>query len=314
MPLKTQVAIAIAGNVDSAKCFSKGTRVMRSDGSIILVENIKVGDKLMGDDSTERTVQETHNGTGQLYEITPTKGDSYVVNGEHILCLKYSQVDNIQYQEIRKDTVVKYMIMENGIPKSKAKPFATLPEGITKDEAKQRADNFHKTVQKLNHGDIIEISVRNFLTLPKWQQEQFKWYRAGVEFPQKELPLDPYMVGMWLGDGTSSTSAITTADNEIVEYFTRNLEKYGLKFQKMKVYAYQISQIGKIKRGGNHFLNTLRDLGMLNNKHIPDIYKINSRENRLKLLAGIIDSDGYYSKEKNYYAYRDVNQIQKTYR
>jgi intein/homing endonuclease len=43
-------------------------------------------------------------------------------------------------------------------------------------------------------------------------------------------------------------------------------------------------------------LNTLRNLDLLQNKHIPLIYKCNSRENRLKLLAGLIDSDGHLIK------------------
>ena len=42
-------------------------------------------------------------------------------------------------------------------------------------------------------------------------------------------------------------------------------------------------------------LNFFKDNNLLNNKHIPDTYKFNSRENRLKLLAGLIDSDGYLS-------------------
>jgi hypothetical protein len=45
----------------------------------------------------------------------------------------------------------------------------------------------------------------------------------------------------------------------------------------------------------NILLNTLKDLNLKNNKHIPDIYKFNSRENRLKLLAGLLDSDGNLS-------------------
>jgi replicative DNA helicase len=42
----------------------------------------------------------------------------------------------------------------------------------------------------------------------------------------------------------------------------------------------------------NSFKNALRHYNILDNKHIPDDYKINSRENRLKLLAGLIDTDG----------------------
>jgi hypothetical protein len=45
----------------------------------------------------------------------------------------------------------------------------------------------------------------------------------------------------------------------------------------------------------NYVLKKLRNLHVLNNKHIPLIYKSNSRDIRLKVLAGLIDSDGHYS-------------------
>jgi intein/homing endonuclease len=47
---------------------------------------------------------------------------------------------------------------------------------------------------------------------------------------------------------------------------------------------------------------------MLNNKHIPNIYKLNSRENRLRLLAGLLDSDGYYDKEKTSFEFTQKNE------
>jgi intein/homing endonuclease len=49
----------------------------------------------------------------------------------------------------------------------------------------------------------------------------------------------------------------------------------------------------------NKLLNYLKYHNLINNKHIPEIYKCNSRENRLKLLAGLIDSDGSYDKVNN---------------
>ena len=66
-------------------------------------------------------------------------------------------------------------------------------------------------------------------------------------------------------------------------------------------YDYRIN--GYRKKGKQHPYNSvliaLRKYNLINNKHIPLIYKTNSRENRLKLLAGIIDSDGYYNAEGN---------------
>ena len=84
-PLKTKLGIAITGSIDSGKCFSRGTKIMAFNGQSINVEDIKVGDKLMGDDSTIRTVLETHTGIGHIYKIIPSSGKCYYVNGEHIL-------------------------------------------------------------------------------------------------------------------------------------------------------------------------------------------------------------------------------------
>ena len=50
---------------------------------------------------------------------------------------------------------------------------------------------------------------------------------------------------------------------------------------------------GKSKKGTNTFMNFLRDYNLIRNKHIPLVYKCNSRENRLKLLAGFLDADGH---------------------
>jgi elongation factor 1-alpha len=88
----TDIGIAIAGNVDSGKCFAKGTKILMFDATSKNVEDIKVGDVLMGDDSNKRIVLETHSGIGQLYKIK-FNNTSYEVNGEHILCLKYMPDD-----------------------------------------------------------------------------------------------------------------------------------------------------------------------------------------------------------------------------
>jgi hypothetical protein len=72
----------------SGKCHAKGTPIMMHDGNIKLVEDIVEGDLLMGDDSNPRTVLSLARGIDKMYKVTPIKGDPYVVNQEHILCLK----------------------------------------------------------------------------------------------------------------------------------------------------------------------------------------------------------------------------------
>jgi intein/homing endonuclease len=99
------------------------------------------------------------------------------------------------------------------------------------------------------------------------------------------------MIGYWLGDGSSRSSKISSQDSTVLHYFAHKLREYNLSLVYTSQYDYGIC--GNHKVNNNVFLNTLKNLNLLNNKHIPLVYKCNSRENRLKLLAGIIDSDGH---------------------
>jgi hypothetical protein len=78
---------SIAG---AGKCHAIDTPIIMFDGSIKMVQDIKVGDQLMGDDSTPRNVLSLARGQDIMYEIVPEKGEVYTFNSEHILCLKYN--------------------------------------------------------------------------------------------------------------------------------------------------------------------------------------------------------------------------------
>lgn len=69
-------------------CHAIDTPIRMFDGSLKLVQDIVIGDQIMGDDSTVRNVQELFRGTDEMVEIVPIKGDSFVVNKDHILSLK----------------------------------------------------------------------------------------------------------------------------------------------------------------------------------------------------------------------------------
>lgn len=156
------------------------------------------------------------------------------------------------------------------------------------------ATNHSKALQK---GTILDISVLDYLNLPKsfhGRGGSLYGYRVPIEFPEAPLPFDPYMMGYWLGDGSSRGPLITTQDAPIIKYFETNLKFYNLSLIYASQYDYRIR--GNYKAGNNKMLNTLRELNLIKNKHIPFIYKCNSRENRLKLLAGLIDSDGHLIK------------------
>lgn len=124
--------------------------------------------------------------------------------------------------------------------------------------------------------------------------------RPLVEFDQAvELPVDPYLLGLLIGDGGLSTGTVllTTDDPEIIEYAAQLAGEYGCVLRKCGKQTYQFATV--MKRGGRH-MNVLADLldglGLRgktsHHKRIPPEYLIASSENRLALLRGLMDTDG----------------------
>ena len=283
----------------AGKCHAKDTPIMMSDGTIKLVQDIVEGDLLMGDDSKPRTVLSLARGQDKMYDINPIKGDKYTVNQEHILCLKASGFPKICNNHHKSNYNYNVQWIENN--KFQSRTFSyNEKRAETKELAKENAYKFFEKIQNGNKtkDNIIEIAVKDYLKMSEKKKGVLKGYRVPVNFPEKELQLEPYMIGYWLGDGSSRTSSITCQDSTVLYYFAHNLKKYNLSLKYRSQYDYGISGNGRYNN--NSFLNTLKDLNMINNKHIPMVYKCNSRENRLKLLAGLIDSDGHLNKNGGY--------------
>ncbi|HEV2918451.1 MAG TPA: replicative DNA helicase, partial [Actinomycetota bacterium] len=107
-----------------------------------------------------------------------------------------------------------------------------------------------------------------------------------LDLPAQELPLPPYALGVWLGDGHAAGARITTADPEIIVH----LEADGL-----WVVPGDRSYSLRLPQRRNHHgtvQGMLRTLGVLGNKHIPMAYLRASEAQRRLLLAGLVDTDG----------------------
>lgn len=242
----------------TAGCLGKDTPILMHDGSIKFVQDIKIGDQVMGADSTPRNVLSVSNGIDKLYEIKPVKGDSWICNSEHLL--------TVYDQNIARNNKIK------------------------------------KKENQLN--PLVDYSINKILTRPVEKttgaKMKLQLQRVGADFPEQNLPLDPYFVGLWIAEGgkrkdSVSNFSINENDTVLMDY----LENF--KFKGEKVSICKIKEKGcfrinvKLKKGRiNPIRAILKDFvkekGHLD---IPKEYMINSRENRLKLIAGILDGDGY---------------------
>lgn len=258
----------IRARAGSGKCLGYDTDVLMYDGTIKKVQDIKVGDLLMGDDSKPRKVLSTNVGYGRLKKIVPKKGNPWICNDEHIL------------------TLSKY---RSGWKTRKS-------EHITIDVS----------INDLENGNIIGTSKHKDGDFRK-----FKLLKTGVKFKEKNIDFDPWLYGIWLGDGTTGQANITSVDNEIIENI-KNVLPEDLMVEehvyKENVPKIVIKSVNGVKSFGNRFRQFVRTSSNENGKFIHKNYLINNYENRLKLLAGLIDSDGYYHNN-NYYITTKFEQL-----
>jgi hypothetical protein len=305
-PSAMGTAIAINGPPGTGKCHGYNTPILMYDGSIKMVQDIIVGDKVMGDDSTPRNVLSLGRGQDQMYEIISNKGTRYTANSQHILCLKSSGLNRIKPIKNSAGDICSYKSVYFNLKTHKFnnKTF----------NKKEEAENYLNELISIQETDIIEITIEDYFKLPQHIQSRLKGFSTGVDFESKPILFDPYIIGVWLGDGNSNKPNITNQESTILSYIRDEIKKDNLKLNYISKYDYAIvSDVenrphpGISKKTGfeyenkNVFLESLRHYNLINNKHIPNDYKTNDRNVRLQVLAGLLDTDGWYDTNNNYY-------------
>jgi hypothetical protein len=119
--------------------------------------------------------------------------------------------------------------------------------------------------------------------------------KAKIEYPKVDIKIDPYFLGLWLGDGDSSRASISNKDREVLEWLNAN---YTGNIRSIK--QSQDCKVFHIPNSDGVY-KYLKWYNLINNKHIPNEYIYNSTEVGLKLLAGLIDTDGNYNRDKHYF-------------
>lgn len=249
------------------ECFDPDTLVIMSDYSRKKISDIKVGDFVMGVDGTPQEVIKTTSGIDEMYEVSQNKGESYIVNSQHKLYV----------------------------------------------ESRPRIGGYLDKIKEMTCPEYEELSDYD-------KRTTYGLKSPGLEFNNKFSEIiDPYFLGLWLGDDSSSGVEIIineTKDPEIrdfvLEYFSRFSDKCktskilssATKSGRSKDILYEYRLCGKkTDPGFNYVLNEFKKYNLINNKHIPREIFFTPIETRLKVLAGLIDTDGNLKKGSSSYSF-----------
>jgi len=113
-----------------------------------------------------------------------------------------------------------------------------------------------------------------------------------IDLPYKNLSLDPYLLGLWLADGDKNNPRFIINNDDsnfLIPYFFKTLDKNDS-------YCFTAAITDKRDRKKFWFENKLIELNLIGNKHIPEDYLRASFNQRLILLQGFMDGDGYIDK------------------
>jgi hypothetical protein len=243
-------------------CHGKGTKIRMYDGTVKKVEDIVVGDQLMGPDSKPRNVLKLFKGKDQLYKVKQTERNSYVVNSKHILHTLKKRTHKKSYKILQRETELLFKDF------TKKKSYKTLIQAVKS---------------------------------------------PAIEYSKKEYKLHPYFIGLWLGDGFKREKLICFNEDDIeikrwlIGYsksekrFSHSLTEYESQLGTKKMYRFRLID-STMTHKGNYWSKTFK-----NNKHIPDNYLKGSIDQRLELLAGLIDSDGNYSIKTHRYTFTNTD-------
>lgn len=242
-------------------CHKKDDKIMGCDGSWVNIQDISVGDYVIGPDGNPKQVIRTFTGKDDMYHIIPNQNrEPITVNKSHILPLTFTN---------------------------------------THENKKYKPDT--------------NISVEDYINQNKTYKHcaKLKYLSNEVKFTnQKNIcNLSPYFIGIYLGDGSKHRCQVTTKDMEVVNCLYEESNRIGAKtVSKDNLHYFILGRknnrniiFAEFDKIGIHFGNSFRGSCSCQNRFIPKSLLTSSIDDRLNLLAGLLDSDGWLNETKTYF-------------
>lgn len=266
--------------------------------------------------------------TAALVRCLDAFGDSDTVSGKVLFeiivsagCKRWSTVDSL-HRSLRIAGVGNRGVDANG--RFTGRPARLAIKTLLNRVNSDFSDN---ELMDLNTNDLLSIGVK--------RNGQTRWavpVAEPVEMPDADLPIDPWLLGAWLGDGGRGTASIACGDADLAYMLERIAERWptakARRYGKASAWtimltrdtdrcpyghservvtkkgthkcavcaslSHQIYRLGRDERERVNpaFVERLRLVGVLERKHIPLQYKLASAAQRMELLRGLMDTDG----------------------
>ena len=151
-------------------------------------------------------------------------------------------------------------------------------------------------------GEVVEIPAKEYFGSSHTKKRMHRQFCVGVDFPESPVEFDPRLFGIWLGDGSRYRCKISLPhqEPEVFAYVKKWVDANGYDLREEKnphltCPTYAICPNGHVSAGSSHnpLWRFLKKPMVRKEKRIPQHYLINSREVRMNLLAGMLDTDGY---------------------
>ena len=314
VPWRKKLVLCLVGLPARGKCWAAGTQLRMLDGGLIRVEEVRGGERLMGDDGRVRTVTEgsVTSGRATLYDVVGERrmegGSSMTVNAEHILVLLNAHQPHLSEADRTKDgpglypswVVRWYEVSSDNQMQQRSMRFSCRREA--------EADLKHRC--RCWRPLEWEVSVREYLKAPACIQRCVTMYRAGpVTFVNPrhttlqqhltailaavptadQLAWAAWFLGLWLIDGVLSTDSHWELMARLHDY----QQLFG------ESVAQVLNPLDKVGSSGAADASSTAQLlleayGLVRHRRVPAAWLFESIEVRRHILAGIVDGVGQW--------------------
>jgi DNA gyrase/topoisomerase IV subunit B/DNA gyrase/topoisomerase IV subunit A len=232
-------------------CLAPDTPILMWSGEIKNAEDIKIGDKLVGDDGNVRNVLKLTQGIDDMYELKNSQNNKLTVNSQHILTLYYTKNFELKWKQSSREWYFNYFngstiascgIITNELEKTKI----NKTEGLNIITVE-----LNKLKTKYNTSKIIDIKIADYIKLSNYNKKSLFMISNTkcINWAKQDVPIDPYIFGACFGDGVHLGKGFTSVDEEIIKSFvilghTINVEITHHKNKNHDGYHYSIREKG----------------------------------------------------------------------